>query len=276
MPFANFINWIHRFIFRMVSSLWETVADVGYFSRFCFQTAMTCVRPPWRLRLIFAHAEILGLRGMPVAMITALFTGMVIMLQGGYQLSYFNAKQFAAAGSARALTQIMIPIFTALVVGARTSASIAAELGTMRVTEQIDAMEILDINSRSYLIAPRVIATTLMLPIITIYADVVGLLSGMVVGVFSLQISARYYWTLVYQYLLFSDVLSGLVKPIFFGATMGMCGCYFGFHAQGGAEGVGRATTRAVVFTLILIVLQEYFLSSWYIYIMEMISSPLS
>lgn len=277
VPFARLLVWVSRATFWTMRKVPELVGAVGYFSSFCLQTLGSAVRPPWRVRHILNHAYVLGIKGMPVAMVTAMFVGMVIMLQGGYQLAAFNAKEFAASGSARALTQIMIPIFTALVVGARTSASIAAELGTMRVTEQIDAMEILDVEPRGYLVAPRVIATTLMLPVITVFADIVGLVAGMVIGMASLQISSRYYWTLVFQYLLFSDVLIGLIKPFFFGATMGLCGCYFGFHTRGGAEGVGRSTTRAVVFTLILLLLLEYFLSSWFVYVMQTVfASPLN
>lgn len=244
---------------------------VGRFATFSVRSiAMSC-RPPWRTRLIFTQAYLLGIKALPVALLVGLFVGMVIVLQAGYQLQEFNAKQYAAGAAGRALTQVMIPIFTALVVGARTSASIAAELGTMRVTEQIDAMEILDVNPRAYLVVPRVIATTIMIPLITIYTDIIGMLGGLLMGVFGFQISARYYITITYQFLLLSDVMTGLFKSIFFGLTMGICGCYFGFHAQGGAEGVGRATTKAVVFTLTLIILLEYILSSWSIYVIDLL-----
>ena len=221
------------------------------------------------MRLILDQAVHLGVRAMPVAMLTALFVGMVIVLQTGYQLRPFNAKQFAAGGAAKALTQIMIPIFMALVVGARTAASIAAELGTMRVTEQIDAMEVLDVSPHRYLVVPRVIAATLMLPVITLYADLIGLLGGLIMGVIGLDISARLYTTVTFQFLTYSDVIGGLCKTFFFGLWMGLCGCYFGFHARGGAEGVGRATTYAVVYTLMGIVLLEYVLSMWILYILD-------
>lgn len=277
MPLIKLIAWTSKPVYWLTRLAVEVIGAIGYFSTFCVQVLAACLRPPWRVRLILGQAWTLGIKSLPVAMITGLFVGMVIMLQGGYQLAAFNAKSYAAAGASRALCQLMIPIFTALVVGARTSASIAAELGTMRVTEQIDAMEVLDINPRHYLVVPRVIATTLMLPIITLYADLIGLVGGMIIGAFSLQITPRYYWTITLQYLLYSDVIFGLIQPFFYGATMGLCGCYFGFHTRGGAEGVGRATTRAVVFTLILMVLLVYFLSSWFVYIMEtLFSSPLS
>lgn len=259
----------NRSLGRIGAKAGRVIDPVGHFAAFAGQALARALRPPWRTRLILSQAYLLGIKGMPVAMLTALFVGMVIVLQTGYQLSAFNAKQYAAAAAGKALTQIMIPIFTALVVGARTAASIAAELGTMRVTEQIDAMEVLDVDPWSYLIVPRVIAMTLMLPIITLYADLVGLAGGLAIGVFSLQLSARHYWNLTFQFLIYSDVISGLVKTFFFGATMGICGCYFGYHAKGGAEGVGHATTRAVVLTLVLLLLLEYILSSWIIYVMD-------
>ena len=255
-----------------LTKLADTAAALGHFAAFTGKTFIECLRPPWRLRLILSQAYLLGVRGMPVAMITALFVGMVIVLQTGTQLALFNAKQYAAAGAAKALTQIMIPIFTAMVVGARTAASIAAELGTMRVTEQIDAMEVLDVHSRAYLVVPRVIGATLMLPIITLYADLVGLAGGMIVGIFSLQISPRLYWNMTMEYLLYSDVITGLLKTFFYGAAMGLCGCYFGYHTRGGAEGVGQATTRAVVTTLILLLLLEYILSSWILFLMDVMA----
>lgn len=252
------------------AKLVKLMEHAGRFSAFSLRTIVMCFVPPWRTRLIFSQAYLLGLKALPVALLVGLFVGMVIVLQAGYQLQEFNAKQYAAGAAGRALTQVMIPIFTALVVGARTSASIAAELGTMRVTEQIDAMEILDVNPRTYLIVPRVIATTLMIPLLTIYTDIIGMFGGLLMGVFGFQISARYYITITYQFLLLSDVLTGLFKSIFFGMTMGICGCYFGFHASGGAEGVGQATTKAVVYTLTIIIMLEYILASWSLYVIDM------
>ncbi|MCL5270816.1 MAG: ABC transporter permease [bacterium] len=262
MPLIRAIEWYGRKQTRIL-------LEVGGFASYVIQTIAQCLRPPWRLRLIIEQAFYLGNKAMPIAMLTALFVGMVIVLQAGYQLADINATQYAAAGAAKGLTQIMIPIFTALVVGARTAASIAAELGTMRVTEQIDAMEVLDVDPRAYLIVPRVIAATIMLPVITLYGDVVGLTGGMIMGHYNLGIPFRYYWAITVRYLEFTDFITGFLKTFFFGAAMGLCGCYFGFKARGGAEGVGRATTQAVVFTLTLLVLLEYLLSSWSIYIID-------
>ncbi len=252
-------------------NLMRVVGRLGNFVGFTAATLVGCVRPPFRPRQVSTQCYRLGVTAMPLALLTALFVGMVIVLQTGYELKMFGAKHYAAAGAAKALTRIMIPIFTALVVGARMAASIAAELGTMRVTEQIDAMHVLDVDPRNYLVVPRVVAAVLMLPVMTLYADVIGLLGGMFMGAFGLDIPAGYYWSITENYLTLGDVLSGLFKTFFYGTAMGVCGCYFGYNAEGGAEGVGRATTRAVVFTLMSIILLEFFLSSWTLYFMEVV-----
>lgn len=251
----------------------ERFTAMGRFAAFCARTLAGCVRPPWRVGLITQQCIQLGIRSMPIAMLTGLFVGMVILLQAGEQLRPFNAVYLAAGGAAKALTQEMIPIFISLVVGARISASIAAQLGTMRVTEQIDALEILDAPPERYLIWPRVIAATLMLPLITVYVDIIGLLGGLVVGVFGLNISMQQYISVTYDYLVISDVVMGLVKTFFFGLGMGLCGSYFGFYARGGAEGVGQATTKAVVYTLTSLVVLEYILTHWSIYIISLLYS---
>jgi phospholipid/cholesterol/gamma-HCH transport system permease protein len=249
----------------------QLFGDIGEFSSFMLATLRQAVTPPWRTRLIFDQSYLLGLKALPIAVLTAGFVGMVIVLQTGYQLEPFNVKQYAAGLAAKALTQEMIPIFTALVVGARTSASIAAELGTMRVTEQIDAMEVLHVDSRAYLVVPRVIAATLTLPLVTIYGDIIGLSGGLFMGVVGMDISARLYISKTLQFLTLPDVLTGIGKTFFFGAAMGLCGCYFGYNAKGGAEGVGRATTKAVVFTLTALVLLEFLLTSWTLYILTLL-----
>ena len=260
----------------LAGRLRDAIAHAGDIGLFCVQTLWECARTPVRGRIFFAHAFHLGLRAMPVALMTGLFVGMVIVLQTGYQLATFNAKSYAAMGAAKALTQIMLPIFTALVVGARTAASIAAELGTMRVTEQIDAMTVLDVEPRRYLIVPRVLATVVMLPVITIYVDAVGLAGGWLMGVSALHIPGLLYWTVTFRWLQMSDLLIGIVKTFFFGGAMGLCGCYFGYKASGGAEGVGVATTRAVVATLITIILLEFILSSWSLFLLDLLSGKSS
>ncbi|OPZ09391.1 MAG: putative phospholipid ABC transporter permease protein MlaE [candidate division BRC1 bacterium ADurb.BinA292] len=251
----------------------DTLRHLGDFFHFTAKTFLLCFRPI-RFRLVMAHANQLGMNALPLAFTTALFVGMVIVLQTGHELAMFNAKQYAAAGAAKGLTQVMIPVFTALVIGARTAASIAAELGTMRVTEQIDAMEVLDVNPMRYLVVPRLLAVMIMLPVMTVYADVVGLAGGWAMGVFALGVPANQYLQITLDFMTLGDVISGLIMTFFFAAAMAICGCYYGYTAGGGAEGVGRATTRAVVFTMMWLILLVYFLTSWILYLRGTIFAP--
>lgn len=205
----------------------------------------------------------IGIDSMAIANLTALFVGMVILLQTGYQLQKFGAKLYSAGITTLALAREMVPVFTAMVVGSRVSASIAAELGSMKITEQIDAMWSLAVNPFKYLVAPRVIASTFMLPLITIYTNVVGYLGGMLVGTILLNISPRLYYNYSLKFLGLEDFIAGLLKTFVFGAIIGILGCFYGFRTTGGAEGVGKSTTHAVVSTLIAILIFNYLLTSW-------------
>lgn len=207
---------------------------------------------------------------MPIANLTAFFVGMVILLQTGYQLQQFGAKLYSAGITTVALTREMVPVFTAMVVGSRVAASIAAELGSMKITEQIDAMIALSVNPFKYLIAPRVIASTLMLPLIAIYANIVGYLGGLLVGTVLLDITPRLYYNYSLKFVAFQDIFTGLCKTLFFGVIIGVVGCFYGFRTTGGAEGVGKSTTSAVVTTLVLILIFDYILSSWILFLTGM------
>jgi len=209
---------------------------------------------------------LVGIRSLPIASLTALFVGMVMVLNTGYQLQKFGAKLYAAGIAIIALSREMVPVFTAIVVGARVAASMTAELGTMKITEQIDAMQALAVNPTKYLVAPRVVATTLMLPVLAIYANLIGFFGGMIVGTSALNIPARLYWTSTLDWLRMDDLFSGIAKTFVFGAIIGIVGCYFGFRTRGGAEGVGRATTMSVVATLMLVLLFDFILTSWFLY----------
>ena len=235
----------------------------GQLSLFSLRSFALIATPPYRLH---HHAEQMlkiGVRSLPIASLVALFIGMVIMLQTGYQLMRFGAKLYSAGITAVALAREMIPIFTAIVVGARVAASITAELGTMKVTEQIDAMESLAVNPIKYRVVPRVVASTITLPMVTIYANLIGYLGGMFIGAVALGIPPRLYYNNTLQFMLLSDLYSGLLKAIVFGAIIGLVGCFQGFRTSGGAEGVGRATTVSVVLTLVLILVWDYILNSW-------------
>lgn len=239
------------------------VRETGGFVAFCGRAAGRALTPPWNWRQILDQAMALGVRSLPVALTTALFVGLVMVLQTGVQMIKFGAKSYVPAISFIANAREMIPVFIAFVVGARVAASIAAELGTMRVTEQIDAMDILNVDPMRYLVAPRLIAMTLLLPLISVLCLYAGYLGGMIVAASALNINPVEYYTVTLKFADLRDVYSGLAKTVVFGTVIAMTGCYFGFNTHGGAAGVGRATTVAVVVTLMLILLFNFFLTRW-------------
>lgn len=199
----------------------------------------------------------IGVLSLPLVFLTALFTGMVLALQSAYQLRLFAAEQFTSDLVALSTVRELGPVLTAMVVAGRVGASIAAELGTMKVTEQIDALQALAVDPVRYLVVPRFVAGFFMLFILTIYADCIGMLGGYVVAIFKLGISSHQYIKRSIDVMVPKDILTGLVKAFFFGGIITLVGCYFGFKAQGGAEGVGRATTIAVVAALILVIASD-------------------
>jgi phospholipid/cholesterol/gamma-HCH transport system permease protein len=209
----------------------------------------------------------IGVTSLSLVFLTALFTGIVLALQSAYQLRLFQAEQFTSDLIALSMTRELGPVLTAMVVAGRVGASIAAELGTMKVTEQIDALTALATNPIRYLVVPRFVAAVFMLFMLTIYADCIGMLGGYLIAVFKLGISSHQYIKRTIDVLLIKDVMSGLVKAFFFGGIISIVGCYFGFKAEGGAEGVGRATTLAVVTALILIIFSDaLFTAVFYFY----------
>ncbi|HNX68800.1 MAG TPA: ABC transporter permease [Candidatus Omnitrophota bacterium] len=199
----------------------------------------------------------IGVTSLPLVFLTSLFTGMVLALQSTYQLRLFSAEQFTSDLISVSLCRELGPVLTAMVVAGRVGASIAAELGTMKVTEQIDALKALATNPIQYLVIPRFIAGFSMLFILTIYADIIGMFGGYLISVFKLGMSSPVYIKRGFDALVVKDVVTGLIKAFVFGGIISVVGCYFGFHARGGAEGVGRATTLAVVVSLIMVIASD-------------------
>jgi len=244
-------------------SILRFLTFTGKLVRFTFYSFGLILVPPFRLNQYCNVAISVGVRSLPIANLSALFVGMVMVLNTGYQLQKFGAKIYSAGIAAIALSREMIPVFTAVVVGSRVAASIAAELGTMRVTEQIDAMDSLAVNPVKYLVVPRILACIFMLPVLTIYSDLVGFVGGLFVGATSLNIPPMLYFKHTVNFLTLNDLYSGIFKTFFFGAIIGIVGCFCGFETRGGAEGVGKSTTLAVVLTLILILISDYLLTTW-------------
>jgi len=199
----------------------------------------------------------IGVTSLPLVFLTALFTGMVLALQSAYQLRLFTAQQFTADLVALSICRELGPVLTAMVVAGRVGASIAAELGTMKVTEQIDALKSLAMDPIEYLAVPRFLAAILMLFVLTIYADFIGMLGGYLVSVFKLGISPHEYIKRSIDALQVKDIMTGLIKAFCFGGIISIVGCFYGFNTKDGAEGVGRATTYAVVVALIAVIASD-------------------
>lgn len=219
------------------------------------------VRPPIYLRMLFRQMVDIGYYSLPVVGLTALFTGMVLALQSYTGFARFQAEGAVATVVVLSITRELGPVLAGLMVAGRIGAAMAAEIGTMRVTEQIDALTTLSTHPMKYLVAPRVIAGLTMLPLLVLVADIIGVFGGFLVGVYRLGFNPASYIGRTWEYLQWMDVVSGLVKAGVFGFLITLMGCYHGYRSQGGAEGVGNATTNAVVSASILILVSNYFLT---------------
>ena len=218
---------------------------------------------------IFSQMAFAGAGSLVIASFVALFTGIVIAMQSAYQLSRFGADIYVAPMVAVGIARELGPVLTALVVAGRVGAAITAEIGTMKVTEQIEALETMALDPVRYLVVPRFLALLVMLPCLTVFADILGILGGFLVGVFNLGVDPHRYLTFSFKFLLWKDVWTGLVKSAVFGVTISMIGCYMGLKTRGGAEGVGRSTTMSVVTSFILIILFDCILTGVFYYMQK-------
>src|SRR5271169_5349397 len=221
----------------------------------------TAFTPPYYFRSILREMINIGYFSLPVVGLTALFTGMVLALQSYAGFSRFSAEGAVATVVVLSVTRELGPVITGLMVAGRVGAAMAAEIGTMRVTDQIDALATLSTDPLRYLVLPRLLAGLLTLPALVLVADIIGVFGGFLVGTYKLNFNPVAYLTQTEQYLATMDVVSGLVKAAVFGFLVALMGCYQGFYSRGGAEGVGQATTHAVVSASILILLSDYFLT---------------
>ncbi|KUJ96704.1 MAG: hypothetical protein XD41_0338 [Desulfonauticus sp. 38_4375] len=219
-------------------------------------------RPPFRFRLFVKQLEFVGVNSLFVVLLTGLFTGMVLALQTYYAFRLFSAESLVGATVALSMTRELGPVITALMVTGRAGSAIAAEIGTMRVTEQIDALTVMAISPVQYLVVPRILAGVIMLPLLTILSDFVGIVGGYLVGVKILGINSGLFINKIYEHVDVDDLYNGLIKAAFFGLILTLVGCYKGFYTRGGAEGVGKSTTQSVVLASVLILMFDYVLTA--------------
>lgn len=238
--------------------------SVGKLSAFVGHGVFHCFARPFYWSQIWRQIIDIGYYSLPVVGMTALFTGMVLALQSYTGFTRFNAEGAIAGVVVLSITRELAPVLAGLMVAGRVGASIAAEIGTMRVTEQIDALTTLSVNPFKYLIAPRIIAGTLMLPLLVLIGDVIGVYGGYLVAIYNLGFGSGSYISQTWDVLESMDVISGLVKAAVFGFIVTVMGCYHGYNSGRGAQGVGVATTNAVVSSSILILIFNYFITQMF------------
>lgn len=218
---------------------------------------------PRSLGVITEQCFMIGNKSLPLVVTISIFIGAVSAWQAAYQFKFIGAPlRYLGAAVGKAIVIELAPVLTALVIAGRVGAGIAAELGTMRVTEQIDALESMAISPVRYLVMPRFLSSTLMIPLLTIFANFVAIFGALAVSVLFVDISYETFLTGVKNSFQFSDMISGLIKSAVFGAIIGIVGCHEGYHAEGGARGVGKATTEAVVISAVMILVADYIIAT--------------
>jgi phospholipid/cholesterol/gamma-HCH transport system permease protein len=250
----DFLASIGRIVLVVLSA-------TGRMAIFAILGVSHCVRPPFYFRLIGRQMIDMGYYSLPVVGLTAFFTGMVLALQthSGFAI---GAETAVATVVVLSVTRELGPVIAGLMVAGRIGAAVAAEIGTMRVTDQIDALSTLATNPYKYLVAPRLLAGTLMLPLLVFVADIIGVFGGFLVATYKLHYNPGGYLGQTWDTLKTDDVVSGLIKSAVFGFIVALMGCYHGYHSKGGAQGVGTATTYAVVSASIMILVTDYVLTA--------------
>ncbi len=243
------------------ASFLKNVEGVGKFVLFSIEALILSFSPPFRFQLLISQMYFIGIGSLFIIGLTALFSGAVFALQSYHAFSMVGAEGLVGSSVAISICREIAPVFCGLLVTGRVGSAMATELGTMRVTEQIDALETIAVNPIQYLVSPRVIASFIMLPILTLIFDLIGIIGSYLVGVLYLEIDEGVFFQKIWWYLDPDDIYTGLIKAAVFGISLALLGCYKGFFASGGARGVGTAATQSVVASSISIFVLDYVLS---------------
>jgi phospholipid/cholesterol/gamma-HCH transport system permease protein len=234
--------------------------EIGQVSILLIGILKSFVSIPKSRKIILYQMEHIGVNSLPLVLIIAVFTGAVAAWQAAYQLKGIAPLSFLGGATSRAIITELGPVLTGIVIAGRVGASIAAELGTMKVTEQIDALETMAINPVRYLAMPRFLASVLMMPLLVVFANTIAVAGAFIVSNYFLGVSFAVFFTSVKRFFAFSDLIAGLVKTVFFGGVTALLGCHIGFRTEGGAEGVGQSTIRSFVLSAALILILDYVL----------------
>src|SRR5262245_12307652 len=246
---------------RQASLFQETALEVQNLTILGLRSLLNVFRRPLYLRETFEQMDIIGVGSLAITMLTGFFTGAVLALQTSKTLSSFGAVGYTGQLVSVSLVRELGPVLTAIVVAGRVGSGIASELGSMLVSEQINAMRALGTDPSKKLVTPRVFASITMVPVLTIICDLIGVLGGFFVAYFLLGISPALYLTSSYDRLTYSDLVQGLIKPPIFGFVIAVVGCYCGLRTYGGTQGVGRSTTQSVVVSMILVFVSDFFIT---------------
>src|SRR5260221_2202230 len=250
---------------RMLNRFEGSFLYLGGITDLAVQTVQQALRGPIERDIVMTQFDQIGVRSMSIVAITSLFIGMVLALQSAYSLADFGGSLFIGKIVSLSLVRELAPVLMSLMVGGRVGAGITAEIGTMKVTEQIDALRALATNPVRKLVVPKVIACTLMLPLLTSIACFIGIFGGLIIAVGSLHLTANFYTRSVIETVKYNDLASGIGKTIFFGFAIGLIGCYNGLKTSGGADGVGRSTTATVVTASITALIMDFFLTKLFL-----------
>ncbi len=256
-----------RFVENLGEKTLEFFSYIGGVFHLLIGTVFQVFVPPLRKKDIFAQMYKIGVLSLPIVFLVSLFTGMVLALQSAYQLTKMNAQIYISSLVALSVVRELGPVLTALIIAGRVGASITAELGTMKVTEQIDALQTMAANPVKYLVVPRFLALCIMLPLLTVYADFIGIIGGYLIGVYKLLIGPTIYIKMTFDTLVLKDLFTGLTKSFVFAVIVCIVSCYEGFRTKGGAEGVGKSTTLSVVTSFILIIAADCLFTALFYFI---------
>jgi phospholipid/cholesterol/gamma-HCH transport system permease protein len=239
----------------------ESVAWYGGLGLLTLRVMRNLGLPPSYLVIVAREIDIIGVRSLVVALTAALFTGMVLALQSAVNMAIFGAENYVGPVVALSILRELGPVLTAILVGGKVASGITAELGSMKVTEQIDALRAIGVNYMKKLIVPRILAALVVFPLVTIMADGVGLLGGMLIVVFDRGVDPYLYWNTISYWVVMKDFLTGIGKSVVFGGIVTIIGCYNGLETTGGTEGLGRSTTDTVVQVAMAVIISDFFLT---------------
>ena len=253
---------VRQAIEKLGRSSIHTLEGLGGITSFSTTVFFWTFKFPFRVRLLFDQLFFIGNKGLFIILLTGTFSGMVMCYQMYFGFKLIKADSFVGPMVAVSLARELAPVFSGLVVAGRAGAAMAAEIGTMKVTEQVDALEVMGINAIQYLAVPRVLAAMLVLPVLVILFQFAGNIGSWLIGTKVLMIDSPLYFSQMTKFVHFSDILQGIIKAYFFGLLISLIGTYFGFGVAGGAEGVGKSTNKAVVWGMVIVLVADFVLTA--------------